>query len=378
MTAAQPAAGDLLAHLARLSCDLRLGGARVSLADELDGAEALLRLDLGDRAEVRRGLRCALKIRRLDVPLFEHLFAQHFSADAPAVTPEKPRHQHQVARQKLSVSGLPPRSRGEADEQERPAGEEPGASAEAVLRHKPFEECDARDLAAMERLLHRLARKLATRRSRRLVPSHGRGRPDLRRTLRRTVATLGEPVWLALRDRPVETPRLLILIDTSASMEPHARFVLAFAYALRRVARTTEVFAFNTALTRVTPWLRAGALQAAIEQLLRAVPDWSGGTRIGECLQAFVDRHLAALVDPRTVVIVLSDGLDRGDPALIPGALRALKARCRKLLWLNPLLSDPRFEPTARAMAAALPYVDHLAPAHDLASLERLVPHLSA
>jgi uncharacterized protein with von Willebrand factor type A (vWA) domain len=142
------------------------------------------------------------------------------------------------------------------------------------------------------------------------------------------------------------------------------------------VARRTEVFAFNTELVRITPLLAMGR-RAWQVRLAEAVPDWSGGTRIGESLAAFAARHLAELVDGRTVVIVFSDGLDRGDPAVLADALRRIRARARKVLWLNPLMNDPRFEPTARGMAAALPFVDRLAPAHDLDTLERLIPLLA-
>jgi uncharacterized protein with von Willebrand factor type A (vWA) domain len=210
------------------------------------------------------------------------------------------------------------------------------------------------------------------------VPARGRGIPDLRRSLRRVLATGGEMLSLARRERPVETPRLVVLCDTSGSMDGHTRFLLAFVRALKRVAGRTEVFAFNTELTRITGWLSAGQQRTMLSRLAEAVPDWSGGTRIGESLDAFASRHLDELVDARTVVIVFSDGLERGDPELLARALRRIRARARRVIWLNPLLSDPRYEPTARGMAAALPLVDRLAPVHDMESLERLLPLLEA
>jgi uncharacterized protein with von Willebrand factor type A (vWA) domain len=161
-------------------------------------------------------------------------------------------------------------------------------------------------------------------------------------------------------------------------MDAHARFLLAFVLSLRRVARSAEVFVFNTELVRLTPRLGDAAPLAALDHLAASVPDWSGGTRIGECFGRFVEEHLAARVDGKTVVVVLSDGLDRGEPAELAAAMRAIAGRARKVLWLNPLLGDPRYEPTARGMAAALPHVDALLPAHDLASLEALVPRLTA
>src|SRR5262249_20649421 len=184
-------------------------------------------------------------------------------------------------------------------------GDEPGWSREAAFRKRSFERCDDGDLAAMEPILERIAERLATRRSRRLVPTPGRGRIHLRRSLRRSLAPGGELVSLARRTRPVETPRIILLCDTSGSMEAHTRFILAFARALRRVADRTEVFAFNTELQRVTPWLAIGDAQAMIAHLRASVPDWSGGTRIGECLDAVARRHLRPLADSRTVGIIL-------------------------------------------------------------------------
>jgi uncharacterized protein len=270
------------------------------------------------------------------------------------------------------------------DETAAPEGEEPGWSPEAALRRKSFEECTAADRRAMERLMARLARRLATRRSRRRVPVPGRGEPDLRRSFRRMMVRCGEVASLARRARPIEEPRLLVLCDTSGSMDPYTRFLLAFVMALGRATRGSEVFAFNTRLVRLTAWLRAARsarpdrIEITLDRLAAGVPDWSGGTRIGECLAAFADRHLDELVDHRTVVIVLSDGLDRGDVEPLADALRAIRARARRIVWLNPLAGDRRYEPTARAMAAALPHVDRLLPAHNLESLERLLPLLPA
>ncbi len=382
-------ASDLASEVARFGRALRQGGVGVGLADEVDAAQALALLAGADRGEARHALRIALKIRRRDWERFDELFdrlwlrpplASGRSRARPQTTENGPSPRGGKARATAADSGAwspvepPPRGNGGPE----PQGALPGYSPEALLRRKPFEECSPADLAAMERLLSRLASRLATRRSRRLVPSPGRGAPDLRRSLRRAVATQGELVSLARRSRAVEEPRLVVLCDTSGSMDRHARFLLAFALSLRRAARSTEVFAFNTSLVRLTPWLRPGKIEPTLERLAAAVPDWSGGTRIGESLAEFVSDHLRERVDARTVVVVLSDGLDRGDTAALASAMRAIQERARKVIWLNPLLGDPRYTPTARGMEAALPFVDHFLPAHDLASLERLIPHLSA
>jgi len=365
---------SLVAHLAGFARALRGAGVRIATGDEVDALAALVRVDVGDRDEVRWALRSTFKIRPRDAAIFEGLFVGMWLG--PGEEAKRPQANHG-----LSNAPAPwPASRGgrvPVDvEVDVPEGETPNASREALFKKKPFDACSERDLHAMEPILARLAARLATRRSRRLVPTLGRGRPDLRRSLRRAVATGGEIVALAHRIRPIETPRLVFLCDTSGSMDLHARFIVAFARALLRVAPSTEVFAFGTALVRVTPALSSGRLDRVLAHLARAVPDWSGGTRIGESLDAFSRDHLTERVDGRTVVIVFSDGLERGDPELLARALRRIQARARRVIWLNPLLSDPRYEPTARGMAAAMPFVDRLAPAHDLASLERLIPEL--
>jgi hypothetical protein len=205
------------------------------------------------------------------------------------------------------------------------------------------------------------------------VPARRRETADLRRSFRRAIGTGGEMVSLAYRARAIEWPRLVVLCDTSGSMDRHARFLLAFVVALRRIARSTEVFVFNTSLARVTSSIASGRIARIVERLVAGVPDWSGGTRIGESLGEFVSKYLDRFVTHKTVVIIFSDGLDRGDTTRIADAMKAIRSRARRIIWLNPLAGDPRFEPTARAMAAARPFVDRLLPAHDLESLERLL-----
>jgi len=372
--------GDLVAHLAGLAGALRRAGVRVSVGDEVDALRALLRVDVGDPQEVRRALRCSLKIRPGDARAFEALFARLWmgAGAGEGAAPARPVAEHGPGNPRAAPRSLAGGGESAEAEVEVPEGDEPGYSREALLRRKPFDRCDDRDLAEMERIMARLARRLATRRSRRLAPARGRGIPDLRRSLRRVLATGGELLSLARRERPVETPRLVVICDTSGSMDAHTRFLLAFVRALKRVASRTEVFAFNTELTRITAWLSPGRQRSVLSRLAEAVPDWSGGTRIGESLDAFARRHLDELVDGRTVVIVFSDGLERGDPELLARAMRRIRARARRVIWLNPLLADPRYQPTARGMAAALPFVDRLAPVHDLETLERLLPHLEA
>jgi uncharacterized protein with von Willebrand factor type A (vWA) domain len=160
-------------------------------------------------------------------------------------------------------------------------------------------------------------------------------------------------------------------------MEAYTRVLLAFAFALRRVMKRVEIFAFNTRLVRVTRMIAPAGIPQSLSRLAAGVPDWSGGTRIGACLAEFVALHKQTLIDRNTTVVCVSDGLDDGDTELLKGAMRALRERAGKIIWLNPLLGDSRYRPEAAGMRAALPFVDHFGPAHNLKALEgllRLVP----
>lgn len=370
---------DLIVHLSKFAAALRARGVEIGMTDQLDATHALTLVDLTDRDEVSRALRVAFKVRRRDWATFDEMF-DHFWTASPSepsgvartVRPLMARDhgQTKLAAAAESVASSAPTSNTDAGL--------PGYSPDVLLRRKPFEECSTDDLGAMERLLEGLARSLATRQSRRLVPSRRRGLADLRRSFRRAIGTGGELVSLAYRGRAIELPQLVVLCDSSGSMDRHVRFLLAFVVALKRVARRTEVFVFNTSLTRVTSSIASGQIGRTVERLAAGVPDWSGGTKIGESLNDFVFRYLDRFVTHKSVVIIFSDGLDRGDTTLVSTAMRAIRARARRVIWLNPLAGDSRYEPTARAMVAARPFIDVLAPAHDLESLERLIPELAA
>ena len=375
--------------LARLGGSLRAHGIPATVRDEIDAAQALALVDRRDRDEVRTALRIALKIPREAWTVYDRLFAAFWTgADpvAPADLPPPPPPRERPTPPRL-LSWDPVRRRLSVpdEEAERPGGARegtrPAASPTALLRRKAFDSAawSAQDLAEMERMLVRLANRLATCRSRRLVPVTGgtpRGRLDLRRSYRRALATGGEVMRFARRVRAIEEPRLVFLCDTSGSMDAHTRFLLMFVLALRRAARRAELFAFNTELVDLGRDVVPGKIRLTLDRLAAHVPDWSGGTRLGESLMTFATRHLPRLGGSRTIVVVLSDGLDRGDPAELGQAVRRIRARVRRLVWLNPLLGDPGYQPTARGMAAALPFIDCFAPAHNLESLERLLPQL--
>jgi uncharacterized protein with von Willebrand factor type A (vWA) domain len=363
----------LVGQIARFAAALRACELRIGLGDEIDAATALTLVDLLDRDEVHRALRIALKVPREAWDVFDRLFAEYWDGDP------SPRHRAlQDALRRDHRGPMQWRWDGErvrlvASDTEGREGDTPGYNPEPMLRRKPFERCTAADIERLERMLGRLAPRLAARRSRRLVPTRGGGTVDLRRSFRHALRTEGDLVRLARRARKIDAPRLVVLYDTSGSMDGHTRMLLAFAFALRRTIGKVEIFAFNTSLVRVTRVISPTEVERTLERLAASVPDWSGGTRIGACLAEFNARHLDRTVNRHTTVMIFSDGLDHGDAAVLASAMRALRERAARIFWLNPLLGDPRYRPEAEGMRAALPYVDHFGPAHNLEALETLL-----
>jgi len=367
-------AHGLVAQLARFAGALRAREVRVGLGDEVDAATALTLVDLLDRDEVHRALRIAFKVPREAWDLFDRLFEEYWDGNAAprreAVRQALPRDHRGPAQWRWDgerVRLVVPERAGDR------AGDVPGYSPEPLLRRKSFERCSPEEIAELERLLARLEVRLAVRRTRRLVPTHARGVVDLRRSFRHALASDGDFLKLARRRRAIEEPSLVVLYDTSGSMDAYTRMLLGFAFALRRIIARVEIFAFNTSLVRVTRMVSPAQVARSLERISAAVPDWSGGTRIGGCLEDFNTAFLGTLVNRHTTVLVFSDGLDHGDARVLARAMRALRERAGRILWLNPLLGDPRYKPEAEGMRVALQFVDHFGPAHDLESLERLL-----
>jgi len=370
----------MLGQLARFAALLREGGVRVGLGDEVDAATALGLVDLLDRDEVHRALRIAFKVPREAWALYDRLFEECWEG-VPAARGEPPSmappRDHRGPMQWKWDGSRVRLTAAEDDADEAPDGDAPGYSPEPMLRGKPFEQCSIAEIAALERMLARLAPRLAARRTRRLVPVRGHGHVDLRRSLRGALGSEGDLLRLARRARALEEPGLVVLYDTSGSMDGYTRMLLAFAFALRRTIRKVEIFAFNTTLVRITRMISAAQIARSLERLAAEVPDWSGGTRIGACLAQFNARFRDAVINRHTTVMIVSDGLDRGEAAVLGSAMRELRSRAERVIWLNPLLGDSRYRPEAEGMRAALPYVDHFGSAHNFESLAGLLRHLA-
>jgi hypothetical protein len=242
-----------------------------------------------------------------------------------------------------------------------------------VLRHRDFALYTPAEFAESRRLMSDLRLAGALRRSRRQQRSRRhRGRPDLRRTVRRALRTGGEPVHRAFLQSGTRPRRIVLLCDVSGSMEPYARALVRFLHAAVVGRGRVEAFAMGTRLTRVTRELSSRDPDAAIAAAARRVVDWSGGTRLGESLRDFNDRWGVRGMARGSIVVILSDGWDRGDPDVLAEQMARLHRVAYRVVWVNPLKASPDFAPLARGMAAALPFVDEFIEGHSLASLENL------
>jgi uncharacterized protein with von Willebrand factor type A (vWA) domain len=246
------------------------------------------------------------------------------------------------------------------------------ASAAEVLRSKSFDRLTEEERARTDRLIRQLEVRLPDRRTRRRRPHPKGDRFDVPRTLRRSLRTQGEPFHRAWRARRTRTRPLVLLLDVSGSMAPYSRALVQFAYAAMAAGRRVEVFCFGTRLTRVTRVLRTRDPDRALHEIGRAVEDWEGGTRIGDSLRALLEAWGQRAALRGAVVVLCSDGLERGDPEALRQAMARLRRLAHRVVWVNPLKGSPRYEPLARGMAAALPSIDVFLPGHDLASLEEL------
>lgn len=374
---------------------LRSAGVPTDLGGALDFARALTLVDVGDRTQVHAAGQAIFCRRHADLPVYDAVFDQfwrrHVARIAPtALTAEAPR-----PRKKEREKGAPaPESSPERQGPRtgRPEQAEPSADgdddqeigqgrvvspraysdAQAFARRE-FDRMSASELRDAERLIDLLRPRLETRLTRRYEHHpHGR-RLAPRAMFRRNLATGGDLVDWVWRRR-VQRPRtIVVLCDVSGSMERHARLLLRFVQALTRASGVrTEAFVFGTRLTRITHELRGRDPDLAIRRVSETVTDWSGGTRIGESLRTFNLRWARRVLRTSGVVVVVSDGWDRGDPALVAAETARLQRNCHRLIWLNPLAGADGYQPLAAGMAAAYPSVDDFLPVNNLASLERL------
>jgi len=371
-----------LENLVSFGRALREHGLSVTPAEVVTAATVLQHIDTTDRDEVFLSLRTVLTTSVDDFPIFAEIFETFWTTSPRAVAPklverESTAHTSLRTRSLAHTRGLAfflenwnPSARADA----RPI-DVPGASDDESRAQKDFTEFTHDELEEISRLARRIVKRLSNRPSRRWQPTRRGHRVNLRRSLRLSLKTGGELIDLSYRRRRPKRTKLVVICDVSGSMDMYSRLLLQFIYGLQNSFAKVESFVFATSLSRITGELKNKTYRRALDRLSANVQGWSGGTRIGASLAAFNLQWLRR-IDKRTVVIILSDGWDTGEPAELAAALSQLKARAGRLVWLNPLLGSSTYYPQTRGMQAALPFIHVFAPAHDLASLRALEPHL--
>ena len=379
---------------------LRAAGLHIDLAAAVDYARALPLVDMGEREQVRAAGEAVFVRRRDDREVYDAVFARWWRQRArhqgdfqapPLQRPDQAEADGEGTEGQAQPTAGDERTEAATDEQGIPipsagdAESDDDADTDGVvvapdaysrgeaLRHREFDRMTPAELRDAERLVDRLIPRLEQRRTRRYeLHSHGR-RLAPRAMFRRNLGTGGQLMSWVWR-RPVKQPRsLVVLCDISGSMERHARLLLRFIQALSAASEVrTESFVFGTRLTRVTRLLRDKDRDRALARVADAVNDWAGGTRIGESFRTFNQHWARRTLRTSGVVIVVSDGWDRGDPAIVAAETARLRRNCHRLIWLNPLAGTPGYQPLAGGMRAAFPYIDDFLPAGTVASLERL------
>ena len=364
----------LLDHLLGFGRLLRQMGVAVDPGQMIALLQAVRHVEIGREEDFRNACRVVLLRRREDLPLFEQAWTFWWSTRRGNVTsdvrlPESPARVTQLPRRLMRHQDAQSegREREERDELAVQLSYSPGEA----LREKDFADFDADEMDEARALLALLRPRIEQRVTRRSVPGRGR-RLDLRRTMRRAMRTGGEALVLPRRQRKLRQRPLVVLCDISGSMDRYSRILLQFVYAITMGRWDVETFVFGTRLTRITRLLRNRDIDEAVDQVAGHVRDWGGGTRIGEALKDFNFRWGRRVLGHGAVVLLISDGWDRGDPELVGRETARLQRTSHRLIWLNPLLGRPGYQPLTRGLQAALPYVDDFLPVHNLHSLEQL------
>jgi uncharacterized protein len=357
-------ANAVVRHIVTFGRVLREAGIEVGPGRVKDAIEGLDAVELARQDDVYWTLRQTLVSRHEDLETFDVAFGSWFLRVTGA-----PRREAELPPQPERRKGGEPGPGLEVDGGETQSG---GWNEDELLRTKDFGSMTPEEMTRAKRMIQAVAITRPRRRTRRLRPDSKGRALDVRGLVRASLATGGDPVKRAFRSR-ADTPRKLVLIlDVSGSMDAYARAMLLYLHAARAAGRRVETFAFGTRLTRLTPELGSRDTDTAFAAAAARVTDWSGGTRIGESLKAYNDEWGRRALTRGAVVVILSDGCERGDTALIGREMERLARQAFAVVWVNPLKGHPEYSPQAGGMRAALPYVDRFLAGHDVASLQQL------
>ena len=358
-------------------------GIKVSLSQVLDASRSVELVDIGERADFRSLLRANLISQKEDFPVFDMAFDCFWREQA----------YERVPMETMEIQGTPTESDAPEGGDEEGGVEEaasdaianenlqlenldefsvPTYSPQEPMNRKDFSEMGVEESRAIARAILLIATKIATQISRRKKLGRKGNTVDPRWTMRRSMKYGGEVIELVHRKRRIKKTRVVLLCDVSGSMDCYSRFLIQFMYGLQNELWGVETFVFSTSLSRITHLIRTKDIVNALEKISGSILGWSGGTNIGRSLHTFNRNFAPSMVTHRTVVVIISDGWDRGDVSLLEREMQDLKRRAKKIIWLNPLLASENYEPLCKGMQAALPYLDLFLSVHNVNSLVSL------
>lgn len=350
---------------------LRTGGMTVPVGMTLRFTEALAAVGLSDGNDVYWAGRATLLSRPEDIAMYDAMFLAFFHRNGVGF---KVRFEDEPESAALGTDDGDGEGEGDGDDDTLALR----YSAAEVLGEKDFAEFTKAELMEAQRIMAKMRLSPSSRSSRRRVPSVQGERQDLRRTVQAAMRTGGEPLTLRRTSSGERTRRLVLLLDVSGSMEPYARVLIRFAHAAVVGRGRVEVFGLGTRLTRMTRQLGSHDVDEAVQAAAEEVTDWSGGTRLGEAIGMFNDEWGVRGMARGSIVVVLSDGWDRGDPERMSAEMERLQRTAHSVVWVNPLKASPGYEPIARGMAAAMPHIDTFLEGHCLDSLATLADAIGA
>ena len=358
-------------------------GVKVSLSQVLDASRSVDLVDLAEKKDFRAVLRANLILQKEDFPAFDMLFDCFWREMS----------YERVPMDTMEIQGTPNDSQAPEGGDEEGGLEEaavesvpkenvplenldefsvPTYSPQELMNRKDFSEMSVEESRAIARAILLIATKIATQISRRKKIARKGNTFDPRWTMRRSMKYGGEIIDLVRRKRRIKKTRVVLLCDVSGSMDCYSRFLIQFMYGLQNELWGVETFVFSTSLSRITHLIRTKDIANALEKISGSILGWSGGTNIGRSLHTFNRNFAPSLVTHRTIVVIISDGWDRGDVSLLEREMQDIKRRCKKIIWLNPLLASENYEPLCKGMQAALPYLDLFLSVHNVRSLVTL------
>ena len=368
--------GEIFSHLLLFARQLKEKGLKITPGRVIDAARSLEFIDLSLRQDFSSALKANFVSSKEDLAIYDELFEQFWGQIQEVLprvavpTAEGPEAERTSGEETISISQDRESPAKEEEAEEKKLGS--GYSPQEVLMVKDFSQFHPEDWEVLDREFARLLSQVATRVSRMREPSAKGREMDFRRFFRRTVHYGGEILELVRRRRKIKPLKVIVICDVSGSMDASTRFILQFFFGLQRIFRRSETFVFSTRLTRITDILKRHKWAEALRAMSQRVQDWSGGTKIGHCLQMFNERYAKALAAKSAAVILVSDGWDRGDSELLDREMKRLKRRARRLIWMNPLLGTPGYRPLCQGMRTALPYIDYFLPASTLRGLKAM------